>query len=346
MKRIDHIFPRRFVMVYGGNRLASCYGACILLTAVSFVPLLIACVSSPPLEPMPPQRTEPPPIPQETPRADSEKDRRETEAGYQEYLRRRQAQEDLAREETRKLEEKRQQDLRSAEEARLKEERKRTAEERRLLVLEARNIRDQDNREQEWAERDAEIFASSLGPKKEEALAVHQSDLREEGSFDIDRSAYLEKGKRDRERRNQRLDRADPERQRFYRIDSEKLFPPRFVIEDDTGKEIRLYRNKNTLQFMAFRDGQRTKREIVPVALPSAVRPVRIHLLDALKGRPGNYVLLDQNGAPVHIRNRDGLYRIVNIHTDGDVLLIVDLERQDLSEYHRVSVEDLDLIFE
>ncbi len=122
------------------------------------------------------------------------------------------------------------------------------------------------------------------------------------------------------------------------------MFPARLEIGDVRSRSIQLMRNRNRQQFMGFVKGMKYVPLVQAVPLPGGP-PSRLRLYEFLKGRPGNYVLLE-DGQPVTIRVKNQNYRIINIRSDGDVLIILDLERDDFKEYYRLSVDDIVLVLE
>ena len=179
---------------------------------------------------------------------------------------------------------------------------------------------------------------------QEEARRLSVADASEQKLFDQDYEHYLAAKKRDEEYRSSRIDKVDTGRDVFYRLDALKMFPARLEIGDVRSRSIQLMRNRNRQQFMGFVKGMKYVPLVQSVPLPGGPAS-RLRLYEFFKGRPGNYVLLE-DGQPVTIRVKNQNYRIINIRSDGDVLIILDLERDDFKEYYRLSVDDIVLVLE
>lgn len=275
--------------------------------------------------------------------------RKKAEAEYQSYLNERREQE-RRREASRRDEE----DRRRAERAEADANERRTEEAKReqerrdqqdRAVREARAARNADDYELRESERDVAIYVRNLESWKIAAAQASLSDMEEDALAAKEAADLRMRAESEARSRRERLDRVDTDQKRFYRLESEARFPRRLEVAEAATRQVRLFKNRNPLQFMAYSDGNR-RSEVTPVALPTSETPLRFHLYDFLKGRPGNYVLLDAHGAPVLIAHSGIQYRIVNIRSDGQALFLVDLESEDLGEYHRVSVDGIDLLME
>ncbi|MBW7858003.1 MAG: hypothetical protein H3C43_06895, partial [Leptonema sp. (in: Bacteria)] len=127
--------------------------------------------------------------------------------------------------------------------------------------------------------------------------------------------------------------------------DSEALFKDMFTIEDVVTNGVRLFRNRKPQQYIGYRLDQKYKPVIDLVPIPT--HPARrVRLYDFFKGRPGSYILLTETGEPISIKQAGHDFTIVNIRSDGDVSIIVDLESTALQQFHRISLNDILLIME
>jgi hypothetical protein len=231
-------------------------------------------------------------------------------------------------------------------------ERKKRLEEQRLADeakkererTEAVTLLSKDKEEEQQARKAQDLYSKNRPLMQEEARRLGLADTSEQKLFDQDYEHYLAARKRDEEYRGNRIAKVDTGRDLFYRLDALKMFPPRLEIGDVRSRSIQLMRNRNRQQFMGFVKGMKYVPLVQSVPLPGGPAS-RLRLYEFFKGRPGNYVLLE-DGQPVTIRVKNQNYRIINIRSDGDVLIILDLERDDFKEYYRLSVDDIVLVLE
>jgi hypothetical protein len=228
---------------------------------------------------------------------------------------------------------KRLEEQRLADEARKEQER-----------TEAVALLSKDREEEQQARKAQDLYSKNRPLMQEEARRLSVADASEQKLFDQDYEHFLAAKKRDEEYRSSRIDKVDTGRDVFYRLDALKMFPARLEIGDVRSRSIQLMRNRNRQQFMGFVKGMKYVPLVQAVPLPGGP-PSRLRLYEFFKGRPGNYVLLE-DGQPVTIRVKNQNYRIINIRSDGDVLIILDLERDDFKEYYRLSVDDIVLVLE
>lgn len=282
-------------------------------------------------------------------RRSAEEARRKAQAEYEAYLSERREAEQR-REVSRRAEEDRQ----KAEQRAIQAEEKRIAdqklqEEKRLEAQkereEARAAKSIDAKEDATADRDMAIFNRSMEAWKPSAMAAARKDREEDRASELEVTDIRSRKESETRKRKERNEKVDADRSLFFRLDSERRFPVKLEVDQASTHQVQLFKNRHPLQFMAYA-ADRRKIDVSPVGLPVVQEPIRLHLYDVLKGRPGNYVLLDGHGVPVLIAHGGARYRIVNIRSDGQTLLLVDLEREDLSEYHRISVEGVDLMME
>lgn len=225
------------------------------------------------------------------------------------------------------------------EEQRLADEAKKERERTEAVALLSK-----DREEEQQARKAQDVYSKNRPLMQEEARRLSVADASEQKLFDQDYEHFLAAKKRDEEYRSSRIDKVDTGRDVFYRLDALKMFPARLEIGDVRSRSIQLMRNRNRQQFMGFVKGMKYVPLVQAVPLPGGP-PSRLRLYEFLKGRPGNYVLLE-DGQPVTIRVKNQNYRIINIRSDGDVLIILDLERDDFKEYYRLSVDDIVLVLE
>lgn len=197
-------------------------------------------------------------------------------------------------------------------------------------------------------ERQASLALEAYRRKRpqliEEARRLKSMDDEEQRRYDQEYDEFRALSEREIAYRNSKLPKADPDRNAFYRLDARRIFPSVIEIPDVRSQKIRLMRNSNAHQFMGYTKGMKYVPAVRPVMIPDGP-PRRFRLYDYFRGRPGNYVLL-KDGEPVTVRAKGHTYRIVNIYSDGDVLLLLDLERDDFAEYYRLSVDDIVLLLE
>ncbi|EHQ08022.1 hypothetical protein [Leptonema illini] len=201
-----------------------------------------------------------------------------------------------------------------------------------------------DREEEQQARKAQDVYSKNRPLMQEEARRLSVADASEQKLFDQDYEHFLAAKKRDEEYRSSRIAKVDTGRDLFYRLDALKMFPSRLEIGDVRSRSIQLMRNRNRQQFMGFVKDMKYVPLVQAVPLPGGP-PSRLRLYEFFKGRPGNYVLLE-DGQPVTIRVKNQNYRIINIRSDGDVLIILDLERDDFKEYYRLSVDDIVLVLE
>ena len=225
------------------------------------------------------------------------------------------------------------------EEQRLADEARKEQERAEVVVLFSK-----DKEEEQQARMALELYNKNRPLMQEEARRLSAVDTSEQKIFDQDYQHYLDAKKRDKEYRSNHIAKVDTGRNLFYRIDAQKMFPSRLEIGDVRSRSIQLMRNRNRHQFMGFAKGMKYVPLVQSVPLPGGPAS-RLRLYEFFKGRPGNYVLLE-DGQPVTIRVNNQNYRIINIRSDGDVLIILDLERDDFEEYYRLSVDDIVLVLE
>lgn len=225
------------------------------------------------------------------------------------------------------------------EEQRLADEAKKERERTEAVALLSK-----DREEEQQARKAQDVYSKNRPLMQEEARRLSVADASEQKLFDQDYEHFLAAKKRDEEYRSSRIDKVDTGRDVFYRLDALKMFPARLEIGDVRSRSIQLMRNRNRQQFMGFVKGMKYVPLVQAVPLPGGP-PSRLRLYEFFKGRPGNYVLLE-DGQPVTIRVKNQNYRIINIRSDGDVLIILDLERDDFKEYYRLSVDDIVLVLE
>lgn len=292
----------------------------------------------------------------------AEESRRRAEKAYEEMLRREQEQknsdisiETNQAEKQEQTEKEPDSDMSQEDEARDSEkeaERQKRLEEQRLLDearkeqerTEAVALLSRDREEEQQARKAQDLYSKNRPLMQEEARRLSVADASEQKLYDQDYENYLAAKKRDEEYRSSRIDKVDTGRDVFYRLDALKMFPARLEIGDVRSRSIQLMRNRNRQQFMGFVKGMKYVPLVQAVPLPGGP-PSRLRLYEFFKGRPGNYVLLE-DGQPVTIRVKNQNYRIINIRSDGDVLIILDLERDDFKEYYRLSVDDIVLVLE
>lgn len=225
------------------------------------------------------------------------------------------------------------------EEQRLADEAKKERERTEAVALLSK-----DREEEQQARKAQDVYSKNRPLMQEEARRLSVADASEQKLFDQDYEHFLAAKKRDEEYRSNRIAKVDTGRDLFYRLDALKMFPSRLEIGDVRSRSIQLMRNRNRQQFMGFVKGMKYVPLVQSVPLPGGPAS-RLRLYEFFKGRPGNYVLLE-DGQPVTIRVKNQNYRIINIRSDGDVLIILDLERDDFKEYYRLSVDDIVLVLE
>lgn len=225
------------------------------------------------------------------------------------------------------------------EEQRLADEAKKERERTEAVALLSK-----DREEEQQARKAQDLYSKNRPLMQEEARRLSVADASEQKLFDQDYEHYLAARKRDEEYRSNRIAKVDTGRDLFYRLDALKMFPSRLEIGDVRSRSIQLMRNRNRQQFMGFVKGMKYVPLVQSVPLPGGPAS-RLRLYEFFKGRPGNYVLLE-DGQPVTIRVKNQNYRIINIRSDGDVLIVLDLERDDFKEYYRLSVDDIVLVLE
>jgi hypothetical protein len=292
----------------------------------------------------------------------AEESRRRAEKAYEEMLRREQEQKNSDSSiETNQAEKQEQTEKEPASDVAQKDEgrdsqedadRQKRLEEQRLAD-EARKKRERteavallskDREEEQQARKAQDLYSKNRPLMQEEARRLSVADASEQKLYDQDYEHYLVAKKRDEEYRSNRIAKVDTGRDLFYRLDALKIFPSRLEIGDVRSRSIQLMRNRNRQQFMGFVKGMKYVPLVQSVPLPGGPAS-RLRLYEFFKGRPGNYVLLE-DGQPVTIRVKNQNYRIINIRSDGDVLIILDLERDDFKEYYRLSVDDIVLVLE
>lgn len=303
----------------------------------------------------------------------AEESRRRAEKTYEEMLRREQEQKNsdssIAQDQTGKEQEKDQEKVAEKEEAKKETvsnlarkdeghdnpedaDRQKRLEEQRLADetrkererMEAVALLSKDREEEQQARKAWDLYIKNRPLMQEEARRLSVVDNSEQRLFDQDYEHYLAAKKRDEEYRSNRIAKVDTGRNYFYRLDAVKMFPSRLEIGDVRSRSIQLMRNRNRQQFMGYIKGMKYVPLVQSVPLPDGPAS-RLRLYEFFKGRPGNYVLLE-DGQPVTIRVKNQNYRIVNIRSDGDVLIVLDLERDDFEEYYRLSVDDIVLVLE
>ncbi len=292
----------------------------------------------------------------------AEESRRRAEKAYEEMMRREREQKNsdisIEQDQTGKEEEAKKEtvsDVAQKDDGRDSEqeaERKKRLEEQRLADeakkererTEALTLLSKDKEEEQQARKAQDLYSKNRPLMQEEARRLSVADASEQKLFDQDYEHFLAARKRDEEYRSNRIAKVDTGRDLFYRLDALKMFPSRLEIGDVRSRSIQLMRNRNRQQFMGFVKGMKYVPLVQAVPLPGGP-PSRLRLYEFFKGRPGNYVLLE-DGQPVTIRVKNQNYRIINIRSDGDVLIILDLERDDFKEYYRLSVDDIVLVLE
>lgn len=231
------------------------------------------------------------------------------------------------------------------EQERLDNEKRKAEQQREEELKVATELKRADTNEEKDAalakQRALEVFPIW---KNDAAKLINEDELQE-ANFLIAKQKFESESKLEAEYRNRRIDKADPERNAFYRVDSEAIFPDSFVITDAVTRHIRLFRNRKPQQFIGY-DSKQKYRPAIDL-IPIATEPARrLRLYDFFKGRIGNYVLLNESNEPITINEGSRSFKIVNIRSDGDVLIIVDLESDSLQQYHRISVTDIILVME
>lgn len=231
------------------------------------------------------------------------------------------------------------------EQERLDNEKRKAEQQRQEELKTATELKRVDANQEREAAIAKQRFLELLPIWKNDAAKLMNEDELEEADFLITKQKFETAAKIEAEYRNRRIDKADPERHAFYRVDSEVIFPDRFSITDVVTRHIRLFRNRKPQQFIGYDSKQKYKPaiDLIPIATEPARR---LRLYDFFKGRIGNYVLLNELNEPITINEGSRSFKIVNIRSDGDVLIIVDLESDSLQQYHRVSVADIILVME
>jgi hypothetical protein len=235
-------------------------------------------------------------------------------------------------------------DLESSISSQQEEQQQAELERRKKEREEAVALKSSDRMEEEEAQRSLELFRRNRALLKKEARELSAIDSAEQIHYEREYERYIEAKRKEEEYRSSRIARADTERNTFYRREAQKLFPSRIEIEDVRSRSLQLMRNRNRQQFMGYGKGMKYIPDVQPLPLPQGP-PSRFRLYEYFTGRPGNYVLLEE-GLPVTIQVRNRNYRIINIYSDGDVLILLDLESVDFREYYRVSVDDIVLLLE
>ena len=217
-------------------------------------------------------------------------------------------------------------------------------EQRRLDRIEMASLLSTDRSEELTAKRAYEAFTKERPELQKQMQRLDRIDHDEQIAFEKISADYLEKKAEDDAYRSRRLAKADPDRQRFYRQDAKRQLPASIDILDVRSRSIELVRNRNERQFMAYRSSMKFQPAVQPMTLPGGPAQ-RLRLYEFLKGRPGNFALLEK-GEPVSIDINQKKYRIVNIYSDGNVLLRLQLESEDLQRYFEIAVDDVVLYLE